>query len=282
MKKLLLCTDGSAYSGTACQYGAWVAGRTGAHIDLLYVSNMAEYEAPFLMDLGGSIGASPYIGIVDQLTEIEKEKAKMIEEYALQTIEKAEVSVPVVFHHDTGTLVDSVEQYLPEEGGLIILGKRGINAETAMEHLGHDMERVVRSSNMPCLVTNRVYRDIKRVVFAYDGGESCQKALAWMCRSKLLKGLDLHLISVGEGHGKGEASSRVAEAEPKLREAGLTVTSQVLTGDVENSIEGYVVDSKADMLVMGAYGHSRIRQLIIGSTTSDLLRRCRVPVLLFR
>jgi nucleotide-binding universal stress UspA family protein len=36
-----------------------------------------------------------------------------------------------------------------------------------------------------------------------------------------------------------------------------------------------------DLLVMGAYGHSRIRRLIIGSTTAEMIRLCRIPVLLF-
>jgi len=33
---------------------------------------------------------------------------------------------------------------------------------------------------------------------------------------------------------------------------------------------------------MGAYGHSRIRNLVIGSTTTEMLRSCTVPVMLFR
>jgi nucleotide-binding universal stress UspA family protein len=33
---------------------------------------------------------------------------------------------------------------------------------------------------------------------------------------------------------------------------------------------------------MGAYGHSRIRSLIVGSTTATMVRRCRIPVLMFR
>jgi len=36
------------------------------------------------------------------------------------------------------------------------------------------------------------------------------------------------------------------------------------------------------LLVMGAYGHSRIRNLVIGSTTTEMLRICPVPVMLFR
>ena len=51
---------------------------------------------------------------------------------------------------------------------------------------------------------------------------------------------------------------------------------------MENAIATYVKDSGIHMLVLGAYGHSRIREFLIGSTTTELLRRCRVPVLCFR
>ena len=40
--------------------------------------------------------------------------------------------------------------------------------------------------------------------------------------------------------------------------------------------EGY------DLLVMGAYGHSRIRAMIIGSTTTQMIRTCKVPVVLVK
>jgi nucleotide-binding universal stress UspA family protein len=36
------------------------------------------------------------------------------------------------------------------------------------------------------------------------------------------------------------------------------------------------------MVVMGAYGHSRIRTLIIGSTTTEMIRSCKVPIVLVR
>lgn len=46
---------------------------------------------------------------------------------------------------------------------------------------------------------------------------------------------------------------------------------------------GKLVDHEGfGMLVMGAYGHSRIRTLVIGSTTSEMVRICKVPVVLMR
>jgi nucleotide-binding universal stress UspA family protein len=56
----------------------------------------------------------------------------------------------------------------------------------------------------------------------------------------------------------------------------------MLTGTPEDQISAYVADNDIDMLVMGAYGHSRIRYLVIGSTTTEMIRICRIPVLLFR
>ncbi len=56
----------------------------------------------------------------------------------------------------------------------------------------------------------------------------------------------------------------------------------MLSGEVETAIAEYVNNTQINLLVAGAYGHSRIRELLIGSTTTELLRRCRVPLLCFR
>jgi nucleotide-binding universal stress UspA family protein len=47
-------------------------------------------------------------------------------------------------------------------------------------------------------------------------------------------------------------------------------------------IASYVEDKDISLLVMGAYGHNRIRHLVIGSTTAQMLRSSHIPVLLFR
>jgi len=44
-----------------------------------------------------------------------------------------------------------------------------------------------------------------------------------------------------------------------------------------------VVEREAvGLVVMGAYGHSRLRSLMIGSTTSELIRACKTPIMVFR
>lgn len=281
MKKLLICTDGSNYSQEACRYGAWLAQQTDADIKVLYVTDIRQFEVPAIADFSGSLGIQPYDGMISQLQEMELHKARFIEEQSMQVFEEAGIAERVSFYRETGLLTDMIDQYT---GGvdLILLGKRGENADFATEHLGSMLERVVRASSKPCLVTSRAFKPITKVAIAYDGGKSCQKALQFLVEQQPFKKLELHLITAIEGGHEDQAAATLSEAEATVKAAGLRPVCQLLGGEVETAIADYVKEAKIDLLVAGAYGHSRIRELLIGSTTTELLRRCHVPVLCFR
>ncbi len=281
MKNLLLCTDGSNYSQECCRYGAWLAKQTGASLEVLYVTDLRQFEVPAVADLSGSLGIQPYEGMIAQLQEVEEHKSKFVEEHVLKIFEKEGLSDRVTFHHETGMLVDEIESYA-DKADLILLGKRGENANFAKEHLGSMLERVVRSATKPCLVTSREFKPIDHVAIAYDGGPSCRRALKFMAEDALFRAFNLHVITAVEGHKDDEAAERLAEAERLMNAAGIYPACQVLSGEVEASIADYVKQAQVDLLIVGAYGHGRIRELLIGSTTTELLRRCRVPVLCFR
>lgn len=281
MKNLLICTDGSNYSEECCRFGAWLAKQTDARIEVLYVTDLRQFEIPAVADLSGSLGIQPYEGMVAQLQEVEKHKAKFVEEQALRVFAESGLTERTTFHHETGLLVDEIGDYA-KRADLILLGKRGENANFASEHLGSMLERVVRSATKPCLVTSRKFRPIDHVAIAYDGGPSAKKALQFMADNELFKAFNLHVITAVEGRKEDEAAARLAEAEKIMKAAGLYPACQLLTGEVETAIADYVVKAKVDLLIAGAYGHGRIRELLIGSTTTELLRRCHIPVLCFR
>jgi nucleotide-binding universal stress UspA family protein len=67
-----------------------------------------------------------------------------------------------------------------------------------------------------------------------------------------------------------------------LRSAGFVVEMNLVPGNPDEVIGEKVETDNIGLLVMGAYGHSRIRSFIIGSTTTAMVRRCRIPVLMFR
>ena len=281
MKNLLVCTDGSNYSQECCRYGAWLAKTTGARIHVLYVTDLRQFEIPAMADLSGSLGIQPYEGMIAQLQDLEKHKSKFVEESAMAIFETEGLSEQATFHHETGLLVDSIEEYTAE-ADLILLGKRGENVNFAKEHLGSMLERVIRAAKKPCFVTSRKFKQIKQVAVAYDGGKSSRAALEFISQSDWFKTFDLHILTVVEDREDDQSAVRLAEAEQMIKASGITPKLQVLTGEVETAITNYVDQSQIDMLVAGAYGHSRIREFFIGSTTSEVLRRCRIPVLCFR
>jgi nucleotide-binding universal stress UspA family protein len=144
------------------------------------------------------------------------------------------------------------------------------------------MERVVRSSSRPCLVTSRSFQEVSRVLVAYDGGPSCKKAMDYLVKSKLFAGLELHIVTVAGGMNADTALKHLHEAESAAKAAGISSVCQMLTGTPEDQISEYVADNDIDMLVMGAYGHSPLRSMLVGSTTTEMIRPCTIPVMLFR
>ena len=280
MKKLLVCTDGSSYARVCCDYAAWLANRTGASVELLYVTDLRQFEVPLIADLSGSLGIQPYQAILGQLQELESKKAKVILEDGSKVFTLAGLGDRLTTTHKTGLLVDCLSDYEGTED-MVILGKRGENANFATEHLGSTMERVVRASKRPCLVTSRTFQTPKRILVAYDGGESCARAVEFLAKSTMVRGIDVHVVTVVT-QSEDEALKHLRKAESTLREGGFSPVCQMLHGDPEEAIASYVSTNQIGLLVMGAYGHSRIRYLIIGSTTTEMIRTCKIPVLLFR
>jgi nucleotide-binding universal stress UspA family protein len=72
------------------------------------------------------------------------------------------------------------------------------------------------------------------------------------------------------------------ETAEKLRAAGFVVGSHAIAGPPEEVIAAAVKERHVNLLVMGAFGHSRIREFILGSTTTTMVRTCLVPVVMFR
>jgi nucleotide-binding universal stress UspA family protein len=130
------------------------------------------------------------------------------------------------------------------------------------------------------LVASRQFKPIERFLVAYDGGPSVEKAIQFAIEQPLLKGLSCHLLRAGRIDA--DAKWYLEEAAEKMRAAGYVVSVEAEPGHPEEVIAHSLERQQIDLIIMGAYGHSRIRHLIIGSTTTEVLRTCRVPVLMFR
>ncbi len=283
MTKILALIDGSAYAQSVCDFSAWAATRTGAEVELLHVLGRRE-AASAPTDLSGNLDVDEREELLKELASLDEQKAKLalrrgriLLDDAEARLEAAQVDkVSTKLRH--GDLVETVVEF-EADADLVVMGKRGEAADFAKGHLGSNLERVGRSSRKPLLVAARAYQPIERFLVAYDGGPSADKAIAYIVRSPLLRGAECELLTVGS---EGEMRSRLDAAAARLREAGFAVKATLAPGHADDVIGSRVELGGIDLLVMGAYGHSRIRNLIVGSTTAAMVRRCRIPVLMFR
>lgn len=130
------------------------------------------------------------------------------------------------------------------------------------------------------LVAARAFRPINKVLIAFDGGPSALKAIDHVARSPLFSGLALRVVMVG---GEAAAAGRQLDtAASTLKAGGHAAEVHHEPGVADKVIAAEVAAGGIDLLVMGAYGHSRIRTLVIGSTQSEMIRSCKIPILLFR
>ncbi len=194
MQRILVCTDGSAFSHSSYHYAAWLAQRLSAAVDVLYVTDDRGKASVQVTNLSGSIGIDSAQTLLNKMVELEHDKAKLDHERAHLLLQDAKHLLKqygadeVSLTHETGFLVDSIYKF-EDQADLIILGKRGAAADFASDHLGSKTERIVRASHKPCLVTSRYFKPIDRLLLAYDGSDSCQKMLQFMVGFASVQGI---------------------------------------------------------------------------------------------
>lgn len=284
LTKLIALIDGSLYAQSVCDHAGWAASRGGMSVDLVHVLGRRSIaSAP--VNLSGSIGLGARTALLSELAEMDEQNAKLAHKRGRLLLDEARAVVlksgvsDVTAKLRNDDIVETVQTF-EGEAALIVIGKRGEAADFAKLHLGSNLERVVRASHRPVLVASRAFKPVERVLIAFDGGPSSLKAVGFIASSPIFAGLACHLLCVG--HDDAATRDKIEVAMATLFASGHATTSDHKQGLADEIITRTVENWHADLLVMGAYGHSRIRNLIIGSTTTQMIRACKIPVMLFR
>jgi len=119
-------------------------------------------------------------------------------------------------------------------------------------------------------------------MFAFDGSATAKRGLELIASSPLLRNLTIHLLMSGQAKAKANAVKQLERAQESLLASGLEVTAAFVPGDAQHTIAQALQEQAVDLLIMGAFGHSPLRNFLFGSKTSDLLRFAQIPTLLLR
>jgi nucleotide-binding universal stress UspA family protein len=277
IKSILIPTDGSVNSSTALDFGLHLSEKFGAEINGLNVIDVRALDGPFLSDISGSLGFIPYQNYLPNFQRILEERADLI----LDEFQKvcAERGSQAKTRRLTGIISDIIAEEA-KKVDLVIMAQRGEHAQWTSGLLGSTTESVVRKSPRPVLVTSQKFRALHSVLSAYDGSIGSNKALKFACEFVHATIGELTVLVAGQSEEKCRETA--AEAEAFIGPYNLKSTVKWAMGEAHEEILKYAESNRIDLIVMGAFGHSRVRELLLGGTTAYIMRKAQLPVLLHR
>lgn len=278
-QQIIACIDGSSATTAVCDCAAWAGERLAMPVTLLHT--LARPSQGGAGDLSGSLGPDSREQLLAELAALDAKRARLDLEQgrlllnaARQRLEYQGLKqVQICQRH--GSLVETLAEQ-EASARLVVLGRQGSESQHQLAAIGSQLESVIRTLHRPILVTQSGFQAPRRALLAYDGSPTASKALQMVAASPLLRGVECHLVMIGDDERP------LREAGALLTQAGFQVTTALLGGEVESALIRYVEDHQMELLVMGAYGHSRIRQFLVGSHTTQMLHKSRIPMLLLR
>lgn len=283
MTNIVACIDGSPAQAAVCDAAVWASTGTALPVTLLYVLERNEFEGE--SDLSGAIGLGSREHLLKELAERDHQRSRLAQEQGRLLLESAkdylaDVGVTEVeTQQRRGQLVEAIQALSPGMP-MMILGKQGTTQVRDHALLGSHIESAIRTLDNPIMVVQPGFEAPSRFLFAYDGSQSANKVLALVANSPLLKGLACDLVMVGEPSDEHER--QLVQARQVLESAGFEVNDRLLQGEVAPRICQHAAEGGNTLIVMGAYGHSRLRQFIVGSTTTAILATTSAAVLLLK
>lgn len=122
----------------------------------------------------------------------------------------------------------------------------------------------------------------QHIMVAWDGSREAARAL-YDAMPLLKVAQTVELCTVEEAKKTSSTYAGVDAMLVQLQRHGVTAQARRLSPgnlSIGNTLLNHIVDSGAEMLVAGAYGHNRIKEMVLGGVTRELLAHCSIPLLM--
>ncbi len=274
--------DGSLYSLTAFQYALDLARRVKSEVKVVFVVDSRKTDLPIIytashFDYGFErvyIPPEPGLkGFYDKVRQDIRAFAENCLSLCRKDAETARVPfVPVVREGlPSGVLAEEARS-----GDLLVVGRKGENAHIERAIVGATTEDVVRSSPRPVLVCPVSFRSPVRVLFPYDGSPVAEGALQFCVNAFGSIWDEMVVLTVTE---EMEESFPYDTELGYLGTHGIPYRLLMEAGKPVDTIPRVAKRENADMILVGSHGRHKIRDYLLGSTASHLIRRSDLPVL---
>lgn len=276
IKSILLPIDGSNYSETILKYGIYLAKKLNTVIRVLSVVDIR------LIDWSMATGAESFVPLMPsadfqaESQKMHEEKAEKITEKAAGILKKSEIVHEII--KTSGIPSDEI-CHQAMENDFVIMGIRGEYERWTNKFLGATVENVTRQINKPIMLVDKDFKPVQRIHCGYDGSNSANKAL--QLSAYLADALKLNLQVIAISTSEEERDQLLREADRYLNPYKIEYNLRHESGDPSDTLVNVQNSAPSpSLMVIGSYGHTRLREAIIGSTTVEVMRKAVKPVLL--
>lgn len=283
MNKIITCVDGSAYSDATCNAGIWAAKKLQKPI--LFLHAIEKQNAPGAEDLSGAIGLGARSSLLKEMSSLDQQRSKLALEVGKELLAHAcelakkngcEDVEKTQRHSDIVEAICDLES----DARFLVIGRSGESHGQNFKAIGSHIEQVIRHVHTPILIANKDFKEPQNFMFAYDGRETADKAVKRIIDGGLLHNLTCHLVSVK--NKQKDLLDKFKHTEALLKESGYDVKSSFLEGNIFDSLVDYKTKNNVEMLVMGAFSHSKIAQAFLGSNTLKMIEKVHLPLVVLR
>jgi len=283
MTKIITCVDGSAITSAVTDAAVWASKKLNKSI--LFLHTLEKEQQHGADDYTGAIGLGARTALLDEMTKLDEQRSKVALQlgkellgYVSRQAATAGVGeVESLQRH--GDLVDTIDD-IEGQTRLIVIGRSGKGHDGNFNALGSNIETLLRKASHPVMVIPDTFITPVSFMIAYDGRETAEIALQRVIDGGLLHGLHCHLVSVK--NNESNQKDKFLLAQQKLEEKGFNVTVSFIEGNIHESLMEYKETHDIGLIVMGAFGHSKLRQFFLGSNTLKMLEQCKVPMVVLR
>ncbi|WP_367105446.1 universal stress protein [uncultured Psychrobacter sp.] len=273
---VIACLDCPDHVQAVLDASMWASTRLQAPIGLLHAVPSVHQKAA--LNYSGCINIDDESTLLNQFTSHEhlgnselKSQGKLLLHQAGSYCEQQRHKRKTYTLHRHENLNESID-YVDEKSQLIVIGHE-VSCKSTLSQL-------IRVSHCPVLVTHAPFSYPTSALFAFDNRATSHKMLDWLCKTPLVRALTIHIVMVGKDNSNNCDALR--EAYARLKQAGINCKKALLDcRDVSAALHYYQNEHNLGLLMSGAFGQSRLRELLRGSDTEKLLRSTKTPYLLF-
>jgi nucleotide-binding universal stress UspA family protein len=282
IRSILIALAEAPYDASARNYAFWLAKKEGSHVHALALIDIAAFEVPVL---GAPDGFIPSVvtpplkesqALMDELTAAAKER---LDQFAEQCASRG---IQCSIETKTGIPGEVISRAAVAHD-IVLVSRAGYNrVANTKETVDSLIAPVIRGSVRPVLVAGSEFKeqgDIRNILVAFDGSAHSARALKVASELAARPGVHCTLVTVAQSDDIGREI--LEPAEEFLSHHGIIPKKQViLSSKPSDVICGLAVSEAVDLVVMGAYGHRAIREVLFGSTTERILAHCAASVIL--